>query len=370
MSVPATLTDVAGVLPSLSVMFNPASLKVTVTNKLQDDDTAPSGAQGGSAHQNTQSTTTKLEMELIFDATDTGCDVRSGKGGTSSLRALGKVPDGPHPKIPTVDFRWGNFAFQGFIESLNETLDFWSDEGVPLRSTIQLTMQGSKVTLDQKSDPAKLGDAIGDQAFVFAPSGGTGTTGVVTKAKNPGAARALAALNGIADMRMAAGGGVAVSAGVTLRAAAAFSLSAGAGVSAKAGAGASAGFGIGAAASAGASAGFGIGASTSAGVSAGAGFGIGASAVAGAGIGPGASVRFGAVATAGVSASAGAFAGLGVSKTTSLSLPFDPAHLLPSPGALTTSSATRFDITGRATGGSTGLSARIDGRASAGVSII
>jgi hypothetical protein len=307
-----------------TVTFNPASLKVSLTNRLQDEE------QGGNgqARQATRVSTTKLETELVFDTTELGTDVRDLTG---RVKALALAPEGPHPRPPQVEFRWGRFSFTGAIESLNETLDFWSSEGVPLRATLQVTMQGLRLDSTAAGAPASA-------ALAPVAAGGTGATGAASRAGDPNAGRAVAAANGLEDMRMSAGGSVSVSASVTLRAAASFS--AGASV----GAGAGEGFGAGASASAGGGAGFGIGAS--------AGAGIGISASAGAG--------FGASASAGVSVGAGAFAGLGVSKTFAAPVRLDAARLLP-PAPPSVGSGASFDVTGKVSApSSAGLSAQLD----------
>ena len=35
-------------------------------------------------------------------------------------------------------FEWGSFIFQGVVDSMDETLDYFSEEGVPLRATVSL----------------------------------------------------------------------------------------------------------------------------------------------------------------------------------------------------------------------------------------
>jgi len=253
-----------------------------------------------------------------------------------------------------VEFRWGRFSFTGVIETLSETLDFWSAEGVPLRSTLQLTMAGTGLDTLAANPPRRA-------RLKQVSARSTGATGAAREAGDSAAGRQLAAQNGIEDMRMAAGGTLAVSAGVSLQAAAGFSLSAGAG----------AGFGIGA--TAGASAGAGIGAGAGLGVSAGAGAGISAGFAGGAGTGfaAGASASaagFGASASAGVAAAGGAFAGLGVSRTASASVRLDPERMASPPSLSWSASTGSFDVTGKAvSSGSAGLSANVSGTARAGV---
>jgi len=343
-----------------AVMFNPASLKVSLTNKLQDEKNG--GAQGG-AKQSTQGTTSKLETELIFDTTETGTDVREAWG---PLRKLALTPKGHSPKPPQVRFRWARFTFTGVIETLNETLDFWSSEGVPLRASVQVTLQGFGLDEpDKKTQDKPLTATLSKPA-----ANGRGVIDVADDAGDPRGGRSLAAANGVEDMRAAPDGPLTVPASVDLKPPAAFASGADAddgGGAASAGfaAGASAGAGLDVGASAGGSAGFSAGASAgfdaggSAGFSGGAsaGFSAGASA----GFGASASAGFGGSATAGVSASAGAFAGLGTSKTT-LSVTLDPGRLLPPPSAPLLGSGAQFDVTGRlVAGGSAGLSADVRG---------
>jgi hypothetical protein len=313
-------------------MFNPASLKVTVTNQFQDEQSGGNGTPT----QNARASTTKLETELVFDTTEDGADVRDRSG---RLKALALSVEGEPPRPPpTVVFRWGRFQFVGLIESFGETLDFWSAEGVPLRATVALAMKGvRRDSVAPDAPPAAVLNTL--------PAGGTGATDAATRAGDPTAGRAIAAANGLESMRAAAGASVVVSGGVQVRAAASFS--------AGAGASAAASFGVGA----GAAAGFGAGAAAGFGAGAAAGFGGGG----GGGISAGAS--FGASASAGVSASGGAFAGLGASKATTLSTALDTTKLLP-PAPASVGSGARFDATGRllAPGGA-GLSAEVSGQA-------
>jgi len=354
---------------TVAVMFNPASLKVSLSNRLQSEEAGRGGNAGsGPTPQATQATTTKLETELVFDSTETGTDVRDH---SNRIKDLARTDADPrHPRPPSVEFRWGRFSFTGVIESLGETLDFWSAEGVPLRSTLQLTIAGTGLDTLAANPPRRA-------RLKQVSARGTGTTGAARDAGDSAAGRQLAAQNGIEDMRMAAGGTLAVSAGVTLQAAAGFSLSAGAGagfgIGATAGAGAGAGAGVGAGVSAGLGGSAGIGAGASLGVSAGAAAGssAGFSGATGTGFAAGVAASaggFGASASAGVAAAGGAFAGLGVSRTASASVRLDPERMASPPQLSWSSSTASFDVTGKAVAsGSAGLSANVSGTARAGV---
>lgn len=126
---------------SIPVHFNPDSLDITYTNTVQR----------GNRNQPAQvvnETTAKLSMELIYDTSMKGTDVR---GDTHKIaRMMDPAQQTPRRrnadevKVPAiVIFRWGTILFEGYIDSYKERVEFFSPEGVPLRSvvTISLTQQ-------------------------------------------------------------------------------------------------------------------------------------------------------------------------------------------------------------------------------------
>jgi len=294
---------------TLTCHFNPASLRVSLTNQFGEDP----------PQQHAKPTSAKLDVEVIFDTSEEGTDVReftdvlrrfataTGKEATQNKNSQNKRDEANH-SLDFVTFTWGGSTCSGVIESLTETLDYWSSDCIPLRSTVQVSMKGDATAFfkGERGISAYMTDneAFGLTDFVPAdvPDVGAGTTDVATKGGDSKAGRALAAANGIENMRAPGGASMSAGAGVSLSAAASFQMSGG--ISA----GASVGFGIGA--SAGASASAGIGASVGVGMAAGAGFGASAGAgfgaSAGAGFGASASAGFGASASAGFGASASA----------------------------------------------------------------
>jgi hypothetical protein len=383
---------------AIPVHFNPTSLRVALTNQFGDDP----------PEQHARATTAKLDVELLFDTTHDGSDVRSA---TAALRALA-VATGVAPpaggqqqqangSLPKAFFHWGTTCFEGLIESLTETLDFWSSDGVPLRASINLSMKGSELRSSAYTASAMATNVEAPALVDFVPVAamdGTGASGAAAKGGDPGAGRFLAALNGMESMRAGASAGASLSASASIRLSAAAGFAASGGVSAGASAGfkAGAGIGFGAGASAGASASAGLSASVgvgmaagasagagfSAGASAGAGFSAGASAGAGfsAGASAGASafggpssgfsssgVSYGGSASAGVSASQGAFAALGSSKTTLPSGGFSLDKLLPPPAPAVGAGA-RFDSTGKVVSGGGQVAASYSASASASAS--
>lgn len=246
----------------LVVHFNPLSLQYTVENTLDEE------GSGTSKKQFVSKSTGKVTMDLVFDTTDTGEDVRSITEQIAQFMKPGrdKVP-------PVVLFEWGTYTFQGMVDSFKETLDFFAPGGIPLRSSVSLSMsqQDQVFTPGHHAPPV---DTQGDpDAFDFpaAPSQEDATS-LATKAGDARGGRAIATANNLDSMRFP-GGSLTVSGGVSLSAPAAFASGGGgggfsAGIGGGVGGGASAGFSGGASAGFGGSASAGLGGSAAAGLSA------------------------------------------------------------------------------------------------------
>jgi hypothetical protein len=314
------------------VHFNPASLQQTISNTLKDE------GSGGRTKQFVDKTTAKLSMQLVFDTTDTGEDVRVYTDKVAKL--LQPVTEGDKQVPPNVEFSWGLYSFVGMVEQYKENIDFFAASGVPLRSTVDISLASQDVQFDSaKNPPASVDGDQGAEPSVV--SGAGGPAGLASQLGDPRSARAIASANGSASLRFGAEGGLAVGASVKLEAEAAFS------------AGASAGIGIGG----GASAGIGIGAS--AGIGIGGGFGIGASAEAGAGIGLSADGSAG-----------GAFSGLRTGTSASASMPSARPLLSASASTGSVGGGARFGLGGRAeTEGGGGLGADVGAEADLGTLI-
>ena len=333
------------------VQFNPTALSYSVQNTLEKK------GRDANAKQFVAQTTAKLEFDLTFDSTHDGGDVRSETDKIKQFLNPGDKSTNKDQAPPLIGFRWGTFLFKGIVESFKENLDFFSSEGVPLRSTLKIGLASQ----DPKDVFAALPPGHPDAA---AASGGDvslaamsdrGTSGMASQGGNPGAGRALAAANGFESMRNPGVGVAAVAGGgIELKAAVSFSTGASAGV----GIGGGIGGGIGAGAGIGISGGVGIGGGIGGGVGIGASAGVGLSAGAGAGIG------FGVSASAG-SSSLQAFAGLGTSKTPT-SVRIDASALQAPPRTASVAVGSEFALGGKAVSASSsgmkadmGISARI-----------
>jgi hypothetical protein len=141
----------------VTVQFNPETLKVSYTN--------PVAASNGrrdesdkSAAQTPASGTAKLSVQLWLDVT---APVPSGVAAADDVRKLTqeliffvlpreRTANDPPTSSPGVRFRWGSFQFDGIVDSLEESLEFFSSDGRPLRASVALGIsqtQTQKVTI-------------------------------------------------------------------------------------------------------------------------------------------------------------------------------------------------------------------------------
>lgn len=143
-----------------TVQFNPETLKVTFANQVA----TPSGSgdqRGTPARQFVGAGTTKLALQLWFDVTsqDPSEEQQDDVRKLTKKVAFFITPkkDGDKFVPPAVRFAWGSFQFDGIMESLEESLEYFSAEGKPLRASVSLSLTQQKIT-----------------EFVFRPTSGSG----------------------------------------------------------------------------------------------------------------------------------------------------------------------------------------------------
>jgi hypothetical protein len=346
------------------VHFNPASLQYSIQNTMKEE------GKGAKKKQHVTQSVAKLSMELVFDTTDSGTDVRVT---TDQVAGLMKPTQGTKaPRV--VKFGWGAYSFKGLIDQYKETLDYFSASGSPLRSTISVTMTEQEATFgSEHNDPTDVG---GDLALepVELPANGPGAPPSAASVANqlgaPSAARAIAAANGEASLRFGASAGLSIGGGASFGGGASIGGGASFGGGASIGGGASAGFSAGAggglsvsasvtlapaaAFSTGVSAGIGGGAGIGAGIGVGGGIGLGAGAGVGGGIGIGISIG-GSSAVAG-----GAFGALRAgTSTTTISIP-NPRVLIEARPGSALGAGVQFGPGGRALSAPSGASLAAD----------
>ena len=193
----------------MTVQFNPASLKVSASNKVKIDvQNSPSGLQ--ICGQNTSS----LSLELLFDVSGADAthtqDVRQMSGKIAAFLKPSKSSQSPED-VPGIRFQWGGFIFDGVLESMNETLDFWSEDGYPLRSTVAISLISIHHRLDSNPDatvsPSEPQDIGGAGTLHPTPSPeGKSLQAIVAGSGLKADWKAIAAQNGIENPRHIATG--------------------------------------------------------------------------------------------------------------------------------------------------------------------
>ncbi len=200
----------------VEVQFNPETLKVTYANKTQSQQSA-GDQRGNSPRQVVGAGSTKLALQLWFDAN------AAGAGGATDVRQLTRAvaqfmqPQGPaggagggnQPTPPGVRFSWGTFTFDGMMDSLEETLDFFSPDGRPLRASLSLGMSGQLEIVPPAGGggvpAAAAGPTPGTQPLTAAPSGSS-LQGLAAAAGVSVDWQLVAAANGVENPRLLAPG--------------------------------------------------------------------------------------------------------------------------------------------------------------------
>jgi hypothetical protein len=204
---------------TVTVQFNPDSLKLAFANAIQNNNTSSTAgtpgatgsadqAQGTQGRQFVGAGTTKLTVQLWFDVNA----VEEGEDRVDDVRRLTqeviyfitpKASQSDATKFlpPGVRFSWGSFLFDGLVDSVEETIEFFSPEGKPLRASIALGLSQQTILVAQFEGSGRIPGrprAPGVSPMTQAASGSTlqGLAGAV------GADwQGIAAANGIENPR-------------------------------------------------------------------------------------------------------------------------------------------------------------------------
>jgi hypothetical protein len=192
----------------VDVQFNPETLKVTFANQIEQ----PKGgdqSSGTAGRQFVASSSTKLALALWFDVTameeDAVDDVR--RLTQKVIYFMKPQPSDSDPKKnvpPGVSFRWGSFKFDGVVEGLEETLEFFSADGLPLRSNITLTLGQQAFLFTEYKTDGKVPNTPGQKPLHAARQNQSVQSAAAAAGKNGW--QGIASANGIEDpMRLSPG---------------------------------------------------------------------------------------------------------------------------------------------------------------------
>jgi hypothetical protein len=160
--------------PAIPVQFNPATLKLTLANKIEGGDT-----RAQQKRQYLGKTSTTLAFDLHFDTTDQGTasDPVSVRTKTRDVEKflLPKGEGKKKQKPPKVRFTWGDLQIDGIIEDLTIDFDLFAANGMPLRAKMAVVIreQDAKYQLGKEGPGANTGEA----ARPLGGGGGPGSSG-------------------------------------------------------------------------------------------------------------------------------------------------------------------------------------------------
>jgi len=188
----------------VEVQFNPESLKVSFANQIVQPQGGDQSA-GNAGRQFVGAGTTKLAVQLWFDVTamenDPVDDVRRlTQKVVYFMKPQKGETDATKLAPPGVRFVWGSFMFDGMVDGIEESLEFFSSKGKPLRASVSLTLSQQKI-LEVKF---KDSEGAGTKPLKAAKQGESLQSMAGKSGK--GDWQAIAAANGIEDpLRMAPG---------------------------------------------------------------------------------------------------------------------------------------------------------------------
>jgi hypothetical protein len=219
----------------VDVQFNPESMKVTFANQVAE----PKGGDqkaGTAGRQFVGAGTTKLALTLWFDVTAMAQNpVDDVRRLTADILFFMTPQEAETDKKklapPGTRFSWGSFIFDGMVEGLEESLEFFSPAGKPLRASITLTLAQQKILVSKFDGTGAVPSRPGQRPFTPAPQNASlqNMAGAAGKDDWQG----VAAANNIEDpLRMSPGALIDLDASVGVGGSAGFGVGVGFGASA------------------------------------------------------------------------------------------------------------------------------------------
>jgi hypothetical protein len=144
----------------VTVQFNPETLRVSFANQIVPPNNTAAQDQRPGSTQFVGKGTTRMSVQLWFDVTSV---LREDKRGVTDVRDLTReviyfiTPKdsdrGEEVKVPPgVRFLWGSFQFEGIVDSLEESLEFFSADGRPLRASVSMNLSQQKIQALRNDD--------------------------------------------------------------------------------------------------------------------------------------------------------------------------------------------------------------------------
>jgi hypothetical protein len=167
----------------------------------------------------------ELTQRVAYFITPNPLPASGAQGGAAGAGGGGSGSGQSEPQFapPAVRFVWGSFQFDGIMDTLEETLEFFSPDGRPLRASLSLGLSQQKITFAFNKDKAQgassgaaFGLTPGTRPLAQAAAGAT-LPGLAASAGAGASWQSIASANGIEDpLRLPAGQLVDLSARVSI----------------------------------------------------------------------------------------------------------------------------------------------------------
>ena len=119
----------------IPVMFNPPNYELSKTNQFAE---IKIPGLPSSVLQFVHGDSKSLSMELFFDTSDTGVDVRTRTLAISNLTEPNPITRAP----PRLLLLWGSLAFSCFLISVRQQFEYFSSTGAPQRARLTVQFKG------------------------------------------------------------------------------------------------------------------------------------------------------------------------------------------------------------------------------------
>lgn len=183
--------------PPIPVMFNPPNYELSKTNRFAE---IRIPGLPSSVLQFVQGDSKTLSMELFFDTTDTGLDVRLRTIPISNLTEPNSVTRAP----PRLLLLWGSLAFPCFLVSVRQQFEYFNAFGLPLRARLTVEFKGHE---PMETMLAALPTSQSEQVSRYVVKTGETVQQIAAQFyQDPGKWREIAKANNIDDPRGLTGG--------------------------------------------------------------------------------------------------------------------------------------------------------------------
>lgn len=123
--------------PPLPVMFNPPQYELSKTNQFAEIHIP---GLPSSVLQFVNGNANSLSIELFFDTTSQGTDVRLHTQAFASLAEPSALTHAP----PRLLLMWGSLLFPCVLISVRQTFEYFNSAGLPLRARLQVEFRGQE----------------------------------------------------------------------------------------------------------------------------------------------------------------------------------------------------------------------------------